>query len=268
MEKRQASLFDRTRPKVIGVVHLKPLPGSPSYAGDPDRIYDAAAADAEALCQGGADGMIVENFGDAPFFPSRVEPHTVALMTAVMTKLSGSVDIPMGVNVLRNDGMAAIGIALATGAEFVRINVFIGATVTDQGIIEGKAHELLRYRQALGSKSLILADVHVKHGHPLAGGSIEDAAKDAWHRGRADGIIVTGPATGACTDLRDLQAVREAVPDAFLLAGSGVTADTAPAVLRLADAVIVGTSLKINGEVRAPIDPGRVTRLVNLVRAL
>lgn len=268
MKNRQSRLFDRDNPKIIGVVHLKPLPGSPGFEGDPDAVYSAAAQDAEALCIGGVDALIVENFGDTPFLPTAVEPHTVAIMTSVIQQLSKNVEIPIGVNVLRNDGMAALGIALATGASFVRVNVFIGATVTDQGIIEGRAHELLRYRGALQSETRILADVHVKHGRPLAHGSIVDAAKDAWHRGHADGVIVTGSGTGVSTDQSELEKVRNAVPDAFLLAGSGVTLETAPKILRFSDAAIVGTSLKMGGDVHAPVDRERVVKLMDAVRSL
>jgi len=268
MKNRQTRLFDRSRPKVIGVVHLKPLPGSPAFGNDLDAIYSAAAFDADALCQGGVDALIVENFGDAPFLPGKVEPHTVAFMTSVVTRLAQNVKIPLGINVLRNDGMAALGIAVASVVEFVRINVFTGATVTDQGIIQGNAHEVLRYRNTLQTDTLILADVHVKHGQPLAGGSLEDAARDAWHRGRADGLILTGSATGASTNPHDLEAVKVAVPEAFLLVGSGVTAETAPAIFNVAHAVIVGTSLKQGGNVHAPVDPDRVSKLMHIVHEL
>ncbi|MHC4942288.1 MAG: BtpA/SgcQ family protein [Planctomycetota bacterium] len=248
-------------------MHLKPLPGSPGFEGDPDRVIDAALKDAQRLCRGGADGLIVENFGDAPFFPDRVEPHTTALMAVILSRIAGNCDVPLGVNVLRNDGIAGLGIALAGGAKFVRINVFIGAYMTDQGVIEGKAHDLLRYRKAIGSQALILADVHVKHAAPVVERPIGEEAADAFLRGKADGLIVTGAATGSHFDVNDLRAVREALPEAFLVAGSGVTDENIGQALEHADAIIAGTWLKAGGDVHAPVDEKRVARLVEAAKA-
>ena len=127
---------------VIGMVHLKALPGAPAYGGDVQAVIDAALADATALEQGGADGIMVENFFDAPFFKDHVGPETVAAMTRVMTLLRGHTRLPLGVNVLRNDGMSALAIATACDCQFVRINQLAWAMLTDQGILEGKAAEI------------------------------------------------------------------------------------------------------------------------------
>jgi membrane complex biogenesis BtpA family protein len=252
---------------VIGVVHLQPLPGSPAFEGEPDRVIEAALKDAKALCSGGVDGLIVENFGDAPFLPGRVEPQTTAFMAVILSRIAEKCDVPLGVNVLRNDGAAALGVALAGGARFVRVNVFTGAYMTDQGVIEGKAHDLLRFRKAIGSKALIFADVHVKHAAPMVGRPIEEEAADAFLRGGADGLIVTGAATGAETDEGELEKVREALPRAFLLAGSGITDENIGQALEHADAVIAGTWLKAGGDVHAPVDRKRVKRLVEAAKA-
>ena len=251
---------------IIGVVHLKPLPGSPGYGGDLDAVREAALLDAAILAEGGVQGLILENFGDAPFLPGRVEPHTVALMAVILSEIRSKTKIPVGVNVLRNDGHSALAAALAAGASFVRVNVFIGAAVTDQGLIQGKANELLRYRKALQSTAAILADLHVKHSVPLGGGTIAQAAEDAWRRGGADGLIVTGRATGTPVRREDLEAVRGAAPDAPLLAGSGVTDETVKEILEVADGAIVGTWLKRNGMVEAPVDPARVAKLMKAAR--
>jgi membrane complex biogenesis BtpA family protein len=247
---------------IIGVVHLKPLPGSPHYAGGVEK---AAIKDAKALADGGVHGLIVENFGDAPFFPGRVEPHTVAVMTALCREIQSAVDLPIGVNVLRNDGHAALGIACACNAAFVRVNVFTGAAVTDQGVIQGEAHSLLRYRRAIDAKCAILADVHVKHATPLGSGSIVDAAKDTCHRCGADAVIVTGSATGSGVDLEELRLVREALPDTTVIAGSGVTDRNVKDVLALADGAIVGTWFKRGGKVAAPVESKRVFKFMKLL---
>ncbi|MBO9352165.1 MAG: BtpA/SgcQ family protein, partial [Thermomicrobium sp.] len=145
-------LLDSVPFLLVGVVHLLPLPGSPRATRDVARIRERARRDAEAYREGGAHALIVENFGDAPFRKDGVEPHVIALMALVVEEIRESTGLPVGVNVLRNDARAALGIAVATGASFIRVNVHVGAMVTDQGIIEGRADETLRYRALLQSE--------------------------------------------------------------------------------------------------------------------
>lgn len=253
-------------PRVIGVLHLLPLPGSPSWGGDSEDILAAATRDAEAYIEGGVDALIVENFGDSPFTRGRVDAEVVAAMARVATVLAPLLgDLPLGFNVLRNDARSALGLAASCGGSFVRVNVLTGAAVTDQGIIEGDAASLLRERQRLGlaAKVAIWADVHVKHAAPLGGGDIRDAARDTLGRGGADALIISGSGTGAPVDLATLALVRDAVPEAGLLIGSGATADTTPELLKHADGIIVGTAAKRDGLLSAPVDPDRVRRLVD-----
>ncbi len=247
--------------RVIGVVHLGPLPGSPGY-GDIEAVVERAVADARAYAAGGAHAVIVENYGDSPFFPGRLPPETVAAITRCAAAVRGAIDLPIGVNALRNDAHAALGIAAAVDAAFVRINVHAGVVATDQGLIEGHAAETLRLRRALGPDIRIVADVHVKHGRPLFASDIAQAARDLADRAGADALVVSGAATGDPTDLDDLKRVREAVPDAVLFAGSGVTETSVADVLRHADAVIVGTAVKEDGVTSAPVDPVRLERLL------
>lgn len=232
---------------VFGMVHLMPLPGSPLYAGSMRAVIDAAVADAHALEEGGCAGVVVENFGDRPFFATRVPPETIAAITRVIAALD--VKIPIGVNVLRNDPRAALGIAAATGAAFIRVNVHTGAMVTDQGIIQGEAAETLRARSLLGPGIAIFADVLVKHAAPLGDLDPIQAAKDLRLRGLADALIVTGAETGAAADPARIDLLRGAV-DAPLIVGSGVTAENA-ASFAAADGAIVGTSLKRGDRVEA-----------------
>ena len=253
--------------QIIGVVHLLPLPGSPGWAGDLDAVIESALHDAEALAKGGVDAVIYENFGDTPFLKGPVPPETVAAMAVVISRVSGQVDVPFGVNVLRNDPLAALGLAYATGGRFIRVNVHTGVMVTDQGIIEGSAAETLRRRSALGADIKILADVLVKHAVPLGDQNIRDAAAAAVHRGRADALIVTGPFTGQEADLTDVRAVKETVPPGVpVLVGSGVTESNIARYLEWADGVIVGTDIKVDGDVANPVDAGRVKALVAAAR--
>jgi len=247
------------RPLLIGVVHLLPTPGAPRFEGGVDRLFERARVDARALVDGGCDALIVENFGDAPFHPERVPSETIACMSlALFLVRSEAGELPVGVNVLRNDARAALGIASATGASFVRVNVHVGAAVTDQGILEGRADQTLRERARICPKVAILADVHVKHATPLGSESIAQAALDARERGLADGLIVSGARTGAPVARADLLAVREALGEAPLLLGSGLTEECAAELLDVADGAIVGTSLKRGGSVQMPVDLERV----------
>ncbi len=194
---------------LIGMVHLSPLPGSPRWAGSMSAVIDGALADARALADNGFDALLLENFGDVPFAPGRVEAATVAAMAVVADHLGRAVPrVPLGVNVLKSDARAALAIATAVGARFIRVNVHAFAVVADQGIVQ----------------------------------------TDAYHT------------------LRDRQRVRDAVPGVAVLVGSGVTPETAAELLSVADALVVGTSLKRDGDVRNPIDPARVRRLVQAAR--
>jgi hypothetical protein len=246
---------------IIGMVHVAALPGAPLYGGSMQAIIDAAMRDARALRDGGCDAIAFENFGDRPFFKDRVPAETVAALTRVIVEVVAEVGIAFGVNVLRNDAMSAIAIAAATGAEFIRVNVHTGAMLADQGILEGRAAETLRTRSALAPDVLIFADHMVKHAAPLAVVDEAQAAKDLRHRGLADALIVSGAETGAEPDRDRFARVREALSDAPILIGSGLTESNA-GTLADADGAIAGTSIKIDGRVEAPVDPERVKRLV------
>jgi len=264
--KEELKLLFGTPKYVIGMVHLLPLPGSPRWNAGMREVLERAVADAEALEGGGVDGLIVENFGDAPFCKGRVEAHTVAAMTVALAAIRDAVRIPVGVNVLRNDSRSAIAIASVTRASFIRVNVHTGAMVTDQGIVEGNAHYDMRYRRELGADVKVFADVLVKHAIPLGDQPIEQVARDTAYRGLADAIIVTGAGTGEPADIEDLVRIREAVPDVPVLVGSGVHKGNVAELLSLADGVIVGTSLKEGGITANPVDKTRVARLMATVK--
>jgi len=251
---------------IVGMVHLRALPGSPRWAGSMQTVADAALADARALAEGGVDALLVENHGDVPFTAGRVDAGTVAAMAVAIAEIAHAVALPIGVNVLKSDALSALAVAAATGARFVRVNVHVGAVVADQGLLVSGAHDTLRYRRLLGLDVKILADVQAKHGMPLAPIPIELEARDCVSRALADGLVVSGVATGEPTPLGDVKRVRGAVPDAPLLVGSGVTAETAAELLSIADGLIVGTAVKRDGVLANPVDPRRVRRLVDAAR--
>ncbi len=250
---------------LLGMVHLLPLPGSPRWGGSMREVVTAALRDARTLREAGFDGIVVENFGDVPFEPGALPPETVAALAvcadAVAGELAGA-GMLLGVNALRNDAAAALGVAAAVGADLIRVNVHAGAMWTDQGLITGRAHETLRRRRLLGAEVAILADVLVKHAEPPAPVDAAAAARELVGRALADGLVVTGRATGSAVDPARLEAVVAAVPGTPVLAGSGVTPESLPTLVRCAGGAIVGTWLKVDGDVAAPVDPGRARTLV------
>lgn len=269
-----ADVFPNAPDRLCGVVHLTPTPGSAGWGMLPvdergaaarARMIERAVADARAYVKGGVGTVVVENFQDAPFDQAGVAPATVAAMTLAVDAVSAVDGIHcVGVNVLRNDAATALGIAAATGARFVRINVHTGAMITDQGVIEGRAAETLRERARLGLDDVrVYADVHVKHATPFAGEQLEDAARDAALRGRAGGLVVSGAATGRAPDVARVETVRSAVGGAVpILLGSGLRIDNALELMGAADGAFVGTSVKVGGDVREAVDPERVAALL------
>ena len=246
------------------MLHAPPLPGSPEYVGDIVSVRQSVIRDAEALVAGGVDGLMLENFGDTPFYPDRVPAITVAAMTSLACDLRWRFDVPLGINVLRNDGRSALAVAVACGASFIRVNILCGARVADQGLLQGIAHDLLRERANLQASSIqIWADVDVKHSAAFAERPLADEVQDLIARGKADAVIVSGSATGQPIDLGTLSIVKDAAGATPVLVGSGVTAESIHQLLPYANGAIVGSSLKEDGSVRKPVDVARVQGLVS-----
>jgi membrane complex biogenesis BtpA family protein len=256
--------------EIVGMVHLGDL--NPSATGSPiEAVEEAAIADALTLKRAGFDGVMIENFGDAPFYPDQVPAHTIASMSRIAHSISLALNQDnaapaLGINVLRNDAQGALAIAAAVGASFVRVNVLMGAMVTDQGIIEGKAHEVIRARNLLAPQCKVWADLRVKHAAPLAERPLADEAHDLWSRSGADAIIVSGSRTGAPLDLKELEIIRDAVPDARIIAGSGVTPNQLDLLIPRLDGIIVGTWIKSEGKSSKPVDLKRASDFVEAVR--
>jgi membrane complex biogenesis BtpA family protein len=247
------------RVPVVGMVHLLPLPGSPGWRDSMDEVVERALREATILADAGMDGLLVENYGDAPFFPGPVPALTVAAMSVVVREVVRQCGLPVGVNVLRNDAEAALAVAAGSGGSFIRVNVHTGSMFTDQGLLQGQAHRTLRQRESLGTPLAILADVLVKHATPPPGLTLEAAARDTYHRGLADGLILSGTETGEPLDPDAIQRVRQVLPpDARVWVGSGATPETATDLARIADGIIVGSTLHAGGEAGRGIEKPRV----------
>jgi membrane complex biogenesis BtpA family protein len=233
-----------------------------------NEILESVRRDAAAWTSGGANALIVENFGDVPFRKGVVGPETVAAMTLAVSLARSESGLQVGVNVLRNDVEAAVAIAAHAGGRFVRANVYAGAAVTDQGLIEGRADAVQALIRRLDAPISVWADVDVKHAAPLSSRPIGELADDAVARGLAEAVIVSGAGTGQPTNATDLQAVRAALPGTPLYVGSGATTITLPSLLEIADGAIVGTAAKVDGIIGNPVDRGRVRALVAAVQGV
>ncbi|RLG87202.1 MAG: hypothetical protein DRO18_03490 [Thermoprotei archaeon] len=253
---------------VIGMVHLRPLPNTPKYRDESiDELLDHALREAKALIEGGIDAILVENFNDVPYEPKPSDPIVVSVMTLIVNEIR-KLGVPVGVNVLRNGCIEALAIAHTAKASFIRCNVFVETIVTDQGIIEPIAPKLMRYKRLLGAGVKVFADIHVKHGKPLVNRPIEEVALEAFDRGLADAVIVTGERTGIPPKMNVLRSVKSAVGDRPVIVGSGVNAENIGEILSIADGVIVGTYLKKNGIVTNPVDVERVKKIMRVANSV
>lgn len=251
---------------IIGVVHLLPLPTSPRWGGSLKAVIARAEQESTALAAGGVDGLIIENFFDAPFTKGTVDPAVVSAMSLVVQRVKNLVPLPIGINVLRNDACSAMAIASCVEAQFIRVNVLTGVMETDQGLIEGEAHRLLRYRRELGSDVKIFADVLVKHARPLSAPNLTTTVHETIERGLADGIIISGWETGSPPNVGDLELAIDAAKDVPVFIGSGANWENIPSLIQAANGAIVSSSLKRHGQVDQPIDPIRVSRFVEAMR--
>jgi membrane complex biogenesis BtpA family protein len=255
-------------PGMWGMLHLGPLPGSPGATAPIESVLETAMADAQALVDAGFDGLVVENFGDRPFLPGRLEPVTVASMARVATAVrQGWPEVHLVVNCLRNDAEGALAVAIASGADAIRVNVHCGAMATDQGVLEGSAGRTLRTRRRWGGQRVrVFADVAVKHAAPLVDRPLAVEASDLRYRGGADALLVTGQATGSGADPDQVAAIRQGAPDAPVVVASGVDEHNAADWARLVDGAIIGSSLMHGGQAGGGVDPDRAVRVAEAWR--
>ena len=250
---------------LIGMIHCPPFPGAPRYRGAAmSELYDACLRDAEALIANGMHGLIVENHGDIPFSkPDDIGPETPAFLSVVTDRIRRALGVPVGINVLANAPMPALAAAVAGGASFIRVNQWANAYVANEGFMEGRAGEALRYRSLLRAETVrIFADAHVKHGsHAIvADRSIPELTRDLAFFD-ADCVIATGERTGHSASMEEIDEIAGAT-HLPVLVGSGVTADNVAAILARTSGVIVASSLKTDGVWWNPVDPERVRQFV------
>jgi uncharacterized protein len=257
-------IFGRSK-VLIGMIHCPPLPGAPRYrGGGMGQILDACLRDADRLISNGLHGLIVENHGDIPFAkPEDIGPETAACLAVITERVRRETGVPVGVNVLANAPLQALAVCAAAGASFIRVNQWANAYVANEGFMEGRAGEAMRYRAALRAEDVrIFADAHVKHGsHAIvADRSVPELARDLAFFD-ADCVIATGQRTGHAASLDEIDEIGGAT-HLPLLVGSGVTAGNVDAILERTNGVIVASSLKDGGVWWNPVDPSRVKAFV------
>ena len=255
------ALFEGPGFALIGMVHLPRLPETHGARPALRTIIERAVREARTLEAAGFEALLVENFGDTPFAPGPVPASTVAAMTLVVQRVQETVEVPVGVNVLRCDPQAALGIAAATDSDFVRLNVHTWPVMTDQGLLEGQAHRTVRLRDRLCPEVGLWVDVGVKHGRSMAP-SLTQEATDNVTRGAADALLISGAATGRPARISDLESVVSLSLPVPVLLGSGVSRENLSEHLQLARGAVVGTAIKSGGITSAEVDPERARALV------
>ena len=246
---------------LIGMLHVEALPGTPRAGLPVEAIAEKALAEAEVYRRAGFNGLMIENMHDRPYLKGRVGPEVVAAMTVVAREVRRDSGLPLGVQVLAGANREAVAVAHAAGAQFARVEGFVFAHVADEGLIEGSAGGLLRYRRAIGAEAVLLfADIKKKHSAHAITADVDLAeTAHAAELFLADGLVVTGAATGRAAAAEDVRVVADAV-DLPILVGSGITPDNLHDY-SAADAFIVGSSVKRAGLWSEPIDPDRCAAL-------
>lgn len=253
------------RGALIGMVHVQALPGTPFARLSPDKVVAQAVADAKVYVKAGFDAIMIENMHDRPYVHGTKPPEVVAMMTRMALAVRDvAPDMPLGIQVLSGGNKEALGIALATGASFIRCENFVFAHVADEGVLErAEAGELLRYRRAIGAEGVrVFCDIKKKHAsHAITGDlTIGEVAHGAEFFG-ADGLVVTGIATGVATEIEDVAEAR-ASSSLPILVGSGVTPEQVPELLSHADGMIVGSYVKRGGRWENAPDAARCRGLM------
>ena len=260
-------IFDVKKP-VIGMVHFPPLPLTPEFdeVEGMEKIINSAKQDLYALQEGGIDGVLFCNEGDRPY-ATGVNQIIVAAMAAVVGELKSVLSVPYGIDIMW-DPLSALAVAKATGASFVR-GVFTGAFAGDMGFFSAPGAEALRYRKSIGATNIkLFSIVNAEFAHPLDQRSLELIAKGAVFVGIADALCVSGPMTGMEARLDELKTVKENSLGSAVIVNTGARKDNITKQLEVADGVIVGTSLKIDGDTWKNVDTTRVKEFMNVVQQI
>ncbi len=243
---------------LIGMIHLPRL----TYDSEQsiESIIEYAISEGRKLEMLKYSGIMVENFSDSPFVKSKVDDTVLIKMTLIMQAMKQEVKIPLGVNLLRNASVQALQIASMLDLSFIRCNIYEGAYVTDQGIIEGAALEVQEMKNRLQSNVKVYADIHVKHAYQMGEFSILESAENAILRGKADNVIVSGISTGRAVDISKLKILAEHGFKPII--GSGLNLSNMESYKGLISGAIVGSSIK-ETDVLSPINVDKASMMID-----
>jgi membrane complex biogenesis BtpA family protein len=260
-------IFKNDKP-VIAMVHLPALPGSPLY--DPklglNYIIESAQRDLEALQDADVDAVLFGNENDRPY-ELQANTASSATMSYVIGFLKEKIKVPFGVNVLW-DPLSTIAVAAATGAQFVR-EIFTGVYASDMGLWIPDAAKASRYKKSLDRNDLLMFyNVSAEFAYSLDQRSLADRSRSVVFSSIPDAVLVSGQITGEAAKIDDIESVKKVLPNTPVLANTGVKLETVTNILKIADGVIVGSSLKVNGDTWKPIDPKRALDFMNKVKSI
>ncbi len=254
---------------VIGMVHVGALPGTPKYQASIRELMARAVREAEMLAENGFGAIMLENMHDLPYLNRKVGAEIIAGMTVISHAVRSAISLPMGIQVLAGANKAALAISKACELEFIRAEGYIFSQISDEGMMNGEAGELLRYRRQIGAENVkIYCDIKKKHASHAITGDIDIAEMSkAAEFFLADGVIVTGIRTGMAADQAELIKVGQAV-NCPVLVGSGLTAANIEEYWELADGFIIGSSLKRDGIWSNELDRDRCRQFMTEIKKL
>jgi len=258
----------KTKKPIIAMVHFPALPGTPLYDSKLgiDYILESAEKDLIALQNAGVDAVMFGNENDRPY-EFNVNTATTSTMAYVIGSLKNKINVPFGVNVLW-DPLSTIALAASTGAHFVR-EIFTGTYASDMGLWSPDAGKAIRYKESLKCEDLLLFyNISAEFAYSLDRRSVAERAKSTVFSSIPDAILVSGQITGEPADLKDLKQTKDFLPDIPVLANTGVKIENVDKTLSIADGVVIGSSLKINGDTWNPVDPVRASDFMNKVKKI
>lgn len=257
------NLFKINKP-IIAMAHLPALPGTPRYdnQGGIQLLIDRVSRDVKSLIEGGVDAIMFCNEDDRPYvFEAGVEQ--IAAMTRVIAETAPK-DLHFGVDFLW-DPMAALAIAHATGASFIR-EVLTGLYESDMGLWSPSAGKAMRFSRNIGADNiLVFYNVVPEFGSTMGTRSIAQRAHSAVVSSLADAILVSGPMAGSEPDINFFHEIKKTVNHVPVLLNTGASVKNIASFLKVTDGAIVGSTFKVDGDTWNPVDPDRVKRFMEEV---
>ena len=248
---------------LAAMIAVLPLPGSPLYDGNDQKVMDQALSDLEHYKTAGVDSILLENDHDLPYIQPPLDPKGIALMTDIAKEVRKRFDRPIGIQILEAANITSLEIAAEADLDYIRVEAYVFAHVGGSGVIHGSAGKILRRRKELNAEHIkVFADVKKKHGsHSL---TIDLDITDEIRQAEfflVDGVIITSQFTGLNPDKEDLQKAKS-VTRLPILIGSGMTAENIKDYLPLADGFIVGSYFRKDGKFLEILEPERLGKFM------